>query len=99
MFSNLIFFKESARSIPLALLCIFSSFSLGNLFGIYSKNTGNNFLTLFLMSTILELISFFVYSPIPQKVNFNENSSKKYFNLLKQGFLIGIFVEAFKVGS
>lgn len=75
------------------------SFVCGNLFGMYLKEIENFYLNIFINLLLIECISFFKYS---KKIKFyltEENLFIKSLNVLKRGFLIGIFVEAFKVGS
>ena len=90
------YFLKNFKNISLSLMFLFISFSFGNLFGIFSKKIPNNFLIILLMNFWLELFCFIIYS---QKIPDNKIIRKKYLNFIKQGFLIGIFVEAFKVGS
>jgi hypothetical protein len=90
------YFLKNLKNISISFVFIFVSFSLGNLFGIFSKKIENSFFIIFLMNFWLEFFCFIIYS---QKIPDNKIIRKRYLNLIKQGFLIGIFVEAFKVGS
>jgi hypothetical protein len=75
------------------------SFVCGNLFGMYLKEIENFYLSIFINLLLMECISFLKYS---KKIKFSlteENFFVKSLNVLKRGFLIGIFIEAFKVGS
>ena len=79
---------------------ILFSFLLGNLVGINSKLIFWNGISLFLIPIILELIN-----SINSKNLVNTKKIVKIdglvivLNSIKHGFLIGIFLEAFKVGS
>lgn len=79
---------------------ILFSFLLGNLFGINSKLIFWNGIFLFLIPIILELIN-----SINSKNLVNKKKIVKIdtlviiLNSIKRGFLLGIFLEAFKVGS
>lgn len=88
-------------SIFFLLLC---SFIFGNLIGIYSKKISYNIFSLFLFNVILELLNFFNYSffDILTKQTLKNSIIKKIkiiINIFKRGFLLGIFLEAFKLGS
>jgi hypothetical protein len=75
------------------------SFVCGNLFGMYLKELENFYFCIFINLLLIECISFLKYS---KKIKFyltEKNFLIKSLNVLKRGFLIGIFVEAFKVGS
>ncbi len=79
---------------------ILFSFLLGNLVGINSKLIFWNGISLFLIPIILELIN-----SINSKNLVNTKKIVKIdglvivLNSIKRGFLLGIFLEAFKVGS
>ncbi|KAL6766047.1 hypothetical protein ACKKBG_P80035 (chloroplast) [Auxenochlorella protothecoides x Auxenochlorella symbiontica] len=88
-------------SIFFLLLC---SFIFGNLIGIYSKKISYNFFSLFFFNIILELLNFFNYSffDVLSKQTHKNSIIKKMkiiINIFKRGFLLGIFLEAFKLGS
>jgi hypothetical protein len=87
--------KISLKNLSISLLLILIGFSFGNFFGISSKITQNSFIFIFISIFFVELIGFFQYS----KNNMNNQLIIEYLNTLKRGFLIGILVEAFKVGS
>jgi hypothetical protein len=97
------YLKNTVSNISLLLLYIFSSFCFGNIFGILSKNLGNNFFTILLTILTLEGISARMYLSNKKfstlKVINKKTTLTQYFNVIKQGFLIGIYAEAFKVGS
>jgi hypothetical protein len=84
------------KNFPYSITKLFFSFLIafcsGNFFGLCIKQNNNQFFLILLTLSILEYISYI-----------SEKSSKKpiiyYMNIYKRGFLIGIFVEAFKVGS
>jgi len=79
---------------------ILFSFLLGNLFGINSKLIFWNGISLFFIPMVLELIN-----SINSKNLVNTKKTAKIdallivLNSIKRGFLLGIFLEAFKVGS
>nr|YP_009106824.1 hypothetical chloroplast RF20 [Marvania geminata]AIT95712.1 hypothetical chloroplast RF20 [Marvania geminata] len=87
---------ESIKKIPTGLALIFLSFTFGNFFGLGFKLLNWPAKSLFVPLIFVEIISFFMYSKAlgPQKFLLTKN-----LNFIKFGFLIGIFVEAFKVGS
>jgi hypothetical protein len=73
-------------------LLFFSCFSLGNFFGILIKSSIHQIQYLIGILLVSELISYI-------SVKFKDSRTSYYLNICKRGFLIGIFVEAFKVGS
>ena len=99
MFNNFRFFKYfqlnkitfKKENIPVNVFFILSAFFIGNIFGLLTKNL-NSHINGFLIIILLELIN---------NIHLNKKLSpiSIYFNFLKRGFLIGIFIEAFKVGS
>lgn len=79
-------------SITIFLSIFFTFFLFGNFFGLLIKSSNNQIILLLSSILISELIGFY------------NNRLKNvqllvYFNICKRGFLLGIFVEAFKVGS
>lgn len=87
-------FKVTNRSysITIFLSIFFTFFLFGNFFGLLIKSSNNQIILLLSSILISELIGFY------------NNRLKNvqllvYFNICKRGFLLGIFVEAFKVGS
>jgi len=94
--------KINFKKISLWIFLLFFAFSCGNIFGMYTKNINNFYIYILSNLTIVEIISFIKYSrklQLYEKYISNDNFLTKSFNVLKRGFLIGIFVEAFKVGS
>jgi Protein of unknown function (DUF565) len=90
------------KKISLWIFLLFFAFSCGNIFGMYTKNINNFYLYILSNLIVVEIISFIKYSrkfQLYEKYISNDNFLTKSFNVLKRGFLIGIFVEAFKVGS
>lgn len=90
------------KKISLWIFLLFFAFTCGNIFGMYTKNIDN--FSLYILSNLLlvEIISFIKYSKkfqFYEKYMSKDNFLTKSFNVFKRGFLIGIFVEAFKVGS
>jgi hypothetical protein len=95
-------FKINLEHISLFISLILTSFICGNFFGICSKSAPNIFYIILITNFILEVISFCNYSPysiFSQQFIIRYNFFLKLLNSIKRGFLIGIFVEAFKVGS
>lgn len=96
------------NKIPLHLFFLLSSFFLGNLCGILTKNIDSQKLGLVLI-IFFEFINTFYFKNREAKVITGAEHLRLthgkfsimflYFNFLKRGFLIGIFIEAFKVGS
>lgn len=94
--------KINFKKISLWIFLLFFAFSCGNIFGMYTKNINNFYIYILSNLIIVEIISFIKYSrkfQLYEKYISNDNFLTKSFNVLKRGFLIGIFVEAFKVGS
>jgi hypothetical protein len=88
-------FLLNFKQISISLLFVLTGFSFGNFFGINSKLMEKSFFLILLLICLIELITFLQYGR-------NEKSTLfffKHLNTFKRGFLIGIFVEAFKVGS
>uniref|UniRef100_UPI0030030236 conserved protein Ycf20 n=1 Tax=Prototheca miyajii TaxID=2034260 RepID=UPI0030030236 len=81
------------------------SFIIGNLIGILLKNISYNIITLFLINLLIEFANYLCYSSFSSNSfnikNFTIAGKQiiKLLNTFKRGFLLGIFVEAFKVGS
>ena len=91
--------NENIKKLSFFTFLLLIAFICGNIFGIYLKQIENFYLNLLIIVLLIEVISFLKYSK-KSKVYLIENSlSIKSLNVLKRGFLIGIFVEAFKVGS
>ena len=92
---------------PLSFLFLLLSFLFGNLFGINFSFINWNIFYIFLILFVLEIGNFFtlkVKQNYISKKLFSLKESKtrikfELFNYIKRGFLLGIFVEAFKVGS
>ena len=85
--------NKNLKNLSWLVFLIFIAFIFGNLFGISTKNINSSYLYIFLI--IIEFISFLKYSKNIVRENFITNN----LNVFKRGFLIGIFIEAFKVGS
>jgi len=85
--------QKNLKNLSWFIFLIFLAFIFGNLFGISTKNL--NLACLFLFLILIEFISYLKYSKNFVKENFMTNT----LNVVKRGFLIGIFIEAFKVGS
>jgi hypothetical protein len=78
------------------LFIFFISFYIGNIFGLMIKTSTNQFQYMIGIICCFEIISL-----LHSKKNILTLSFKilNAMNIIKRGFLIGIFVEAFKVGS
>ena len=83
---------KSSFSISIILSLFFIFFGIGNFFGLLIKTTSYQIQYLFVILLLSEVISYF-------NVRLQNSKIFYYLNICKRGFLIGIFVEAFKVGS
>ena len=89
--------KIVKKNINLIIFFILLSFLFGNIFGLNSQKFLFDFpgILFFVFPLFLEIINFLVFF---QK----KNSNKKFSFIMisiRRGFLLGIFIEAFKVGS
>jgi len=84
--------QKSSLSISIILFFFFIFFCIGNFFGLTIKTTQYQIQYLFIILLVSELISYL-------NLKFQNSKFFYYLNICKRGFLIGIFVEAFKVGS
>ena len=96
---------------PFDFFILLYGFLYGNLFAIQCSNIDFNFLLIFVVVFFLELIQRFLYFSSYHKKTFDsvsKNCVMRFFrlcspflviNTLKRGFLLGFFLEAFKVGS
>ncbi len=94
--------NNNIKQFSLLIFCIGSSFTFGNIFGIYTRSFSNSYILVLCTICLIELISFIKYSNECQSVEKNILNTTLFsacFNTAKRGFLIGLFVEAFKVGS
>lgn len=88
-----------------SLFLLVFSFTLGNLIGIISKKINYNIFSIFFFNIIIEIINYLCYSSNTIKSLFNKiiiiknKKVKILLNIFKRGLLLGIFVEAFKLGS
>eukprot|EP01025_Chloroclados_australasicus_P032455 TRINITY_DN32926_c0_g1_i1.p1 TRINITY_DN32926_c0_g1~~TRINITY_DN32926_c0_g1_i1.p1 ORF type:complete len:180 (-),score=11.92 TRINITY_DN32926_c0_g1_i1:322-861(-) len=95
-------FRQLRNSFPSMLLMLLGGFVVGNLFGNFGPGLKSKFLWdgfgLLVVNFCLEIISYLYYS---QKLKFLKDRPgiRQYLNYLKLGFLLGIFTDAFKVGS
>nr|ATZ81860.1 hypothetical protein chloroplast RF20 [Picochlorum sp. 'soloecismus'] len=78
------------------LFIFFISFCIGNIFGLMIKTSTNQFQYMIGIICCFEIISLFNSKKDKLPVFFNVLN---IMNSIKRGFLLGIFVEAFKVGS
>jgi hypothetical protein len=85
-----------AKRLSELIIAILVAFACGNMFGMYTKTIAYPEFIICSSIFIVELISFLKYS-----LMFGKNESLFFFllNAIKRGFLIGLFVEAFKLGS
>ena len=79
-------------SITIFLSIFFICFLFGNFFGLLIKSSTNQIVVLLSSILISEFIGYY-------NNRLKNNKLVLYFNICKRGFLLGIFVEAFKVGS
>jgi len=88
--------KPPAKRLSGLIIAILVAFACGNMFGMYTKTITYPELIICSSILIVELSSFLKYSLL-----FRKNESLFFFllNAIKRGFLIGLFVEAFKLGS
>ena len=86
------------KNINVLIFFIFSSFLLGNIFGLNSKFLlfQSPEIFLFFVPLLIEILNLLTY-------NFQQKFSNKIFLLvmtsIRRGFFLGIFIEAFKLGS
>ena len=87
------------------LIFLFIGFFFGNLFGtivgsIRKLNVADSFL-IFILILFNEFINFNIYSRYRSTMNNNIIKAKylSFLNAFKIGFLLGIFIDSFKVGS
>ena len=90
--------KTNFKKIPVFIILIFFAFICGNIFGLHSKVNENLYTFVLLTIGVTECISYLKYSKSERQIILINNLITNL-NVLKRGFLIGIFVEAFKVGS
>ena len=98
----------------LSLLFLLTSFIFANLFGINFNFINWNLFSIFSIPLSFELVNFFtnklknnnklnniIQNKNPESINFYTSNYLILFifDSLKRGFLLGIFIEAFKVGS
>ena len=86
------------------LIFLFIGFFFGNLFGtvvdsIRKFNVADSLL-IFILILLNEFINFNIYSRYKKKITMEIKSKKlSFLNAFKIGFLLGIFIDSFKVGS
>ena len=86
------------------LVLLFIGFFFCNLFGtvvdsIRKFNIADSFL-IFIIILLNEFINFNIYSRYKSEINTKIRSKKlSFLNAFKVGFLLGIFIDSFKVGS
>lgn len=88
-----------------SLFLLVCSFTLGNLIGIISKKINYNIFSILFFNIIIEIINYLCYSSnninllFTNIVILKNKKAKALLNIFKRGLLLGIFVEAFKLGS
>lgn len=89
--------KIVKKNINLIIFYILLSFLFGNIFGLNSKIIffDSPGLLFFVLPLLLEIINFILFL---KKKNFNQKFPFIIISI-RRGFLLGIFIEAFKVGS
>jgi cytochrome c biogenesis protein CcdA len=86
------------------LFLLFTGFFFGNLFGTFVDsirrlNIADSVL-IFLLLLFNEFLNFLIYSNYKKKIDIGTKSKKiNFLNAFKIGFLLGIFIDSFKVGS
>lgn len=91
--------KWNLKQLPFYLFYILVGFFFGNIFGIISKENSLKII-ISLIILFFELINYLKFESQYFQKNIVENITiLLILNAVKRGFLIGIFVEAFKVGS
>jgi hypothetical protein len=80
-------------------LILLIGFVYGNLFVINYSTANWNFLLIFFIIFFVELVNKSNYFIFFKKYTENNFFLFNFINTSKRGFLLGIFVEAFKVGS
>lgn len=98
-------FKNKPKFKAVSFLFLLMSLIFGNLFGINLSNFNWNLLSLFLVPLVLEsgnLVMMTLKKTEKGRANQQPLLNQFFINIfpsIKRGFLIGIFIEAFKVGS
>jgi uncharacterized membrane protein YoaK (UPF0700 family) len=96
------YFSKNRESFFLTFFVLLCSFYSGTLFGILTKMFFKNKLLIFSVPWLLELINIYYFE---KTIKVHNNTKKAQYlstillNALKRGFLLGIFVDAFRVGS
>lgn len=92
----LINIKNVKNNINFIVFCLLVSFLVGNIFGLNSKIFLFDYpgIIFFIFPFLVELINILLLNLI----KINKNLCLIFFSF-RRGFLLGIFIEAFKVGS
>ena len=96
------YFSRNRESFFLTFFVLLCSFYGGTLFGILTKMFFKNKILIFSIPWLLEFINCYYFKKTI-KVEKNKEKAQDLstilLNALKRGFLLGIFVDAFRVGS
>jgi uncharacterized membrane protein YfcA len=96
------YFSRNRESFFLTFFVLLCSFYGGTLFGILTKMFFKNKILIFSIPWLLEFINFYYFEKtikVEKNKEKAQNLSTILLNALKRGFLLGIFVDAFRVGS
>jgi hypothetical protein len=88
--------KDFSRRLSELIIAILVAFACGNIFGMYTKTVMYPEIIIITTLVSIELVSFFKYS---RTLSIGKTPVLSILNAIKRGFLIGLFVEAFKLGS
>jgi hypothetical protein len=85
------------KNINVLIFLVLSSFLFGNIFGLNSKILLRSpEILFFFFPLLIEILNFITYK---LKQKFSKNNFYITFISIRRGFLLGIFIEAFKLGS
>lgn len=96
----ILYFSKNRESFFITFFVLLCSFNGGTLFGILTKMFFKNKILIFSVPWLLEWINVYYFDNTTGKTQ----EKRQFFstillNALKRGFLLGIFVDAFRVGS
>ena len=86
-------------SISSNIFILLLGFVFGNLFPTFFGEFLGKVATPIFIFILLDSFNYFYYSPRSEKKRIQKKSTRSLQNSLKIGFLFGLFVDAFKVGS
>lgn len=101
------YFLKSKDGFLLDFFLIFGAFVYGNLFAIQFSKLNWGFILIFGITLYIELLQKFLYLLQNRLLSSNKKATPKkklpsfifFLTIIKRGFLLGFFLEAFKVGS